>query len=232
MCPFCRSKRAWRRDTFRSVRRIVLPSWRPMVISSRTNGTTVFRPSSSSMISFNTAANGSSTTLGEKPKPSPHNHGPFAGSTPRPAVQSIGRVAGQNVQSSCWLGPSAPGPLSWPGDGQPLTLRTDAGDEHLDLTEFEARVRRGEVSPQSLVRLPAVTGDTLRAGVRAGAVPARSTSRRRALLRAGLLASPASPGITSAHHPPQPGGVPLHRRATGRWTSTTWCASAARWRRW
>jgi membrane associated rhomboid family serine protease/tetratricopeptide (TPR) repeat protein len=43
---------------------------------------------------------------------------------------------------------------------QPLTLRTDSGDEHLDLHEFEARVRRGEVSPQSLVRLPAITGET------------------------------------------------------------------------
>ena len=42
----------------------------------------------------------------------------------------------------------------------PVTLRTEAGDEHLDLSEFEARLRRGEVSPQSLVRLPAVTGDT------------------------------------------------------------------------
>src|SRR5438105_2892866 len=42
---------------------------------------------------------------------------------------------------------------------QPLTLRTDAGDEHLDLGEFEARVRRGEISPQSLVRLPAITGE-------------------------------------------------------------------------
>ncbi len=42
---------------------------------------------------------------------------------------------------------------------QPLTLRTEAGDEHLDLAEFEARVRRGEISPQSLVRLPAITGD-------------------------------------------------------------------------
>lgn len=42
---------------------------------------------------------------------------------------------------------------------QPLTLRTDAGDEHLDLSEFEARVRRGEISPQSLVRLPAITGE-------------------------------------------------------------------------
>ena len=40
-----------------------------------------------------------------------------------------------------------------------VTLRTDAGDEHLDLPEFEARVRRGEVSPQSLVCLPAVTGE-------------------------------------------------------------------------
>lgn len=41
----------------------------------------------------------------------------------------------------------------------PLTLRTDAGDEDLDLDEFEARIVAGEVSPQSLVRLPAVTGD-------------------------------------------------------------------------
>jgi rhomboid protease GluP len=40
-----------------------------------------------------------------------------------------------------------------------VTWRTDAGDEHLDLLEFEARVRQGEVSPQSLVRVPAVTGD-------------------------------------------------------------------------
>ncbi len=43
---------------------------------------------------------------------------------------------------------------------QPLTLRTESGDEHVDLAEFEARVRRGEVSPQSLVRVPAVTGDS------------------------------------------------------------------------
>jgi hypothetical protein len=42
---------------------------------------------------------------------------------------------------------------------QPLTLRTETGDEHLDLLEFEARIRKGEVSPQSLVRLPAVTGE-------------------------------------------------------------------------
>src|SRR5439155_431685 len=42
---------------------------------------------------------------------------------------------------------------------QPLTLRTDAGDEHLDISEFEARVRRGEISPQSMVRLPAITGE-------------------------------------------------------------------------
>ncbi|MGA9526239.1 MAG: rhomboid family intramembrane serine protease, partial [Myxococcaceae bacterium] len=42
---------------------------------------------------------------------------------------------------------------------QPLTLRTEVGDEDLDLSEFEARVRRGDISPQCLVRLPAVTGD-------------------------------------------------------------------------
>ncbi len=42
---------------------------------------------------------------------------------------------------------------------QPLTLRTETGDEHLDLEEFEVRTRKGEVSPQSLVRFPAVTGD-------------------------------------------------------------------------
>ncbi len=41
----------------------------------------------------------------------------------------------------------------------PLTLRTEAGDELLDLSEFELRARRGEVSPQSLVRFPAVTGE-------------------------------------------------------------------------
>ncbi len=41
----------------------------------------------------------------------------------------------------------------------PVTLRTDAGDEDLDLAEFEARLQQGEISPQSLVRLPAVTGD-------------------------------------------------------------------------
>ena len=43
---------------------------------------------------------------------------------------------------------------------QPLTLRTESGDEHVDLAEFEARVRRGEVSPQCLVRVPAVTGES------------------------------------------------------------------------
>lgn len=42
---------------------------------------------------------------------------------------------------------------------QPITLRTEVGDEQLDLVEFEARARRGEISPQSLVKLPAVTGD-------------------------------------------------------------------------
>ncbi len=40
----------------------------------------------------------------------------------------------------------------------PVTLRTEAGDEVLDLPDFESRVRQGEVSPQSLVCLPAVTG--------------------------------------------------------------------------
>lgn len=40
----------------------------------------------------------------------------------------------------------------------PVTLRTDAGDEDLDLAEFEARLQQGEISPQSLVRLSAVTG--------------------------------------------------------------------------
>ncbi len=42
---------------------------------------------------------------------------------------------------------------------QPLTLRTEVGDEHLELDEFEARVRKGDVSPQCLVRFPAVTGE-------------------------------------------------------------------------
>lgn len=41
----------------------------------------------------------------------------------------------------------------------PVTLRTDAGDEDLDLADFEARLLAGEVSPQSLVRLQAVTGN-------------------------------------------------------------------------
>jgi rhomboid protease GluP len=41
---------------------------------------------------------------------------------------------------------------------QPVTLRTEAGDEYLDLAEFESRARRGEISPQCLVRFPAVTG--------------------------------------------------------------------------
>lgn len=38
-------------------------------------------------------------------------------------------------------------------------MRTDAGDEELDLADFEARITAGEVSPQSQVRFPAVTGD-------------------------------------------------------------------------
>lgn len=38
-------------------------------------------------------------------------------------------------------------------------MRTDAGDEELDLADFEARITAGEVSPQSQVRFPAVTGE-------------------------------------------------------------------------
>src|SRR5262245_54118225 len=51
--PLARKIRACRRDTLRSVRRIVLPSLRPMVISSRIKGTTVVFPSSSWMTSLN-----------------------------------------------------------------------------------------------------------------------------------------------------------------------------------
>ena len=50
--PLSFFRRAWRRDTLRSLSLMVFPSWRPMVISSRTSGTTVLRPSSSSMMSF------------------------------------------------------------------------------------------------------------------------------------------------------------------------------------
>jgi membrane associated rhomboid family serine protease len=41
----------------------------------------------------------------------------------------------------------------------PVTLRTEVGDEELDLSDFESRISRGEVSPLSLVRVAAVTGD-------------------------------------------------------------------------
>src|SRR5215510_9646803 len=51
--PLLRRMRAWRRDTFRSVKRIVLPSLRPIVISSRSRGTTVVFPSSSWITSLN-----------------------------------------------------------------------------------------------------------------------------------------------------------------------------------
>src|SRR6476646_5339832 len=51
--PLLRRMRAWRRDTFLSVRRIVLPSLRPIVISSRIKGTTVVFPSSSWITSLN-----------------------------------------------------------------------------------------------------------------------------------------------------------------------------------
>ncbi len=56
----------------------------------------------------------------------------------------------------------------------PVTLRTDAGDEHLDLAEFEARVRRGEVSPNALVKVPGLTHDAF--------VPAASLELFRRLL--------------------------------------------------
>jgi rhomboid protease GluP len=41
----------------------------------------------------------------------------------------------------------------------PLTLRTESGDELLEMHEFETRARRGEISPQCLVKFPPVTGD-------------------------------------------------------------------------
>src|SRR3989304_2425325 len=53
--PLDRRMRACRRDTLRSVRRIVFPSRRPIVISSRIRGTTVVFPSSSWMMSLNIA---------------------------------------------------------------------------------------------------------------------------------------------------------------------------------
>lgn len=46
-----------------------------------------------------------------------------------------------------------------------MTVRTEVGDEHLDLAEFELRIARGEISPQSLVRFPAVTGEKFVAAV-------------------------------------------------------------------
>src|SRR5919197_3195802 len=57
------------------------------------------------------------------------------------------------------------GNARWPscyqrGVPQPVTLRTEIGDEHLDLEEFEARIRSGQISPQCLVRFPATTGET------------------------------------------------------------------------
>ena len=42
---------------------------------------------------------------------------------------------------------------------QPVTVRTEVGDEHLDVSEFEARIVRGLVSPQCLVRWTPVTGE-------------------------------------------------------------------------
>ena len=40
-----------------------------------------------------------------------------------------------------------------------ITVRTDRGEERLDLEEFEARVARGEIAPQCPVSFPAVTGE-------------------------------------------------------------------------
>ena len=50
--PFDFTNFACRRETLRSVSRMVLPSLRPIVISSRMSGTTVVLPSSSSMMSL------------------------------------------------------------------------------------------------------------------------------------------------------------------------------------
>ncbi|OGQ12995.1 MAG: hypothetical protein A2138_23855 [Deltaproteobacteria bacterium RBG_16_71_12] len=47
--------RACLRETFRSVRRMVLPSLRPIVITSFANGTMICLPASSSMISLKAA---------------------------------------------------------------------------------------------------------------------------------------------------------------------------------
>ena len=41
-----------------------------------------------------------------------------------------------------------------------LRVRTDRGEERLDLEEFENKVVRGEIAPQCPVLFPAVTGDT------------------------------------------------------------------------
>src|SRR5215831_1031551 len=52
MVPLFLDSLACLRETFRSVRRMVFPSFRPIVISSRIRGTTVVLPSSSSMMSL------------------------------------------------------------------------------------------------------------------------------------------------------------------------------------
>src|SRR5512146_1097005 len=59
--------RACRRETFRSVRRIVLPSLRPIVISSRIRGTTVVFPSSSWITSLNIVDYVPAATSGQNP---------------------------------------------------------------------------------------------------------------------------------------------------------------------
>src|SRR5205085_11055350 len=62
---------------------MVLPSWRPMVISSRTRGTTVFLPSSSSMMSFISLPDGV------------HGQGP-AGSAPNAHPRANARLDGRS----------------------------------------------------------------------------------------------------------------------------------------
>ncbi len=78
----------------------------------------------------------------------------------------------------------------------PITLRTDAGDELLDLPDFEARVRRGEVSPQSLVKLPAVTGDTFVPACELALWQSLNEPRRARFRRAFTIAQ--FPWLTSA----------------------------------
>ncbi len=78
----------------------------------------------------------------------------------------------------------------------PVTLRTEVGDEALDLQEFEARLRRGEVSPQSQVCLPAVTGERFVAACELELYQKLTDARRAYFARAFSLSR--FPFITSA----------------------------------